>query len=205
MASGLGSSGLTLRGGNRPRLAASGEPFFSYRQSDRSVKAATALTAAAQDIYWRKRVKQFVSASACIVALLVAAPSSAQKWVDYTPQKGYWEIRYVKVDPNKIDEYLRQAKIGWMPGEEALKKRGLIYGYQVMVSLTPASDKANVIFCVHHVSFANLDPNETRDRAIENEADALLPKAKSDAMAADFNEYRRFVGDEIYIPVDFTK
>ena len=150
-------------------------------------------------------MKQFVSVSACILALVTAAPSSAQKWVDYTPQKGYWEIRYVKVDPNRIDEYLKEAKVGWMPGEEALKRRGLIYEYQVMVSITPASGKANVIFCVHHVSFENLDPNETRDRDLAKEADALLPKAKSDAMAAQFSRYRTFVGDEIYIPVDFTK
>lgn len=150
-------------------------------------------------------MKHLVLASACTIALVAAVPSSAQRWEDYTPQKGYWEIRYVKVDPNRIDEYLSQAKIGWMPGEEVLKMRGLIYGYQVMVSITPASGKANVIFCVHHVSFADLDPNEMRDRELDKQTNALLPKAKSNAMAAQFNKYRTFVGDEIYIPVDFTK
>lgn len=146
-----------------------------------------------------------VSACTMAVAMAISIPASAQKWVDYTPQKGYWEIRYVKVDPNRIDEYLAQAKIGWMPGEEVLKKKGLIYGYQVMVNITPATGKANVIFCVHYVSFATLDPNKSRDQEIDREVNALLPKAKSDAMAADFNKYRAFVGDEIYIPVDFTK
>lgn len=150
-------------------------------------------------------MKQFVLASAFSLALVTAVPSSAQKWTAYAPKDGYWEIRYVKVDPNKIDEYLSEAKIGWMPGEEALKRRGLIYGYQVMVSITPASGRANVIFCVHHVRFANLDPNEARDRELDKENNALLPEAKSDAMAAEFNKYRTFVGDEIYIPVAFTK
>jgi|SRR6185437_1045351 hypothetical protein len=148
---------------------------------------------------------RFISASACMLLLATAVPASAGKWVDYAPQKGYWEIRYVKVDPNRIDEYLAQAKIGWMPGEEALKRRGLIYGYQVMVSITPASGRANVIFCVHHVSFANLDPSKARDQAIDEQNDALLPKTKSDSMAAEFNKYRAFVGDEIYVPVQFTK
>jgi len=64
------------------------------------------------------------------------------------------------------------------------------------------SGKANVIFCVHHVSFADLDPNESRDRELDKETNSLLPKARSDAMAAQFNKYRTFVGDEIYIPVD---
>jgi hypothetical protein len=146
-----------------------------------------------------------VGACTLAVAMAISIPAAAQRWVDYTPKRGYWEIRYVKVDPNKIDEYLAQAKIGWMPGEEALKKRGLIYGYQVMVSITPATGKANVIFCVHYVSFANLDPNEARDQEADREVNALLPKAKSDAMAAAFNKYRTFVGDEIYVPVDFTK
>lgn len=141
----------------------------------------------------------------CALALGVLIPASAQKWIDYTPQKGYWEIRYVKVDPNRIDEYLAQARVGWMPGEEALERKGLIYGYQVMVSITPASGKANVIFCVHHVSFASLDPNKARDQEVEKEMNTLLPKDKSDALAAGFDKYRTFVGDEIYIPVEFAK
>src|SRR5215469_11944900 len=98
----------------------------------------------------------------CALTLGTTVPASADKWVDYRPQKGYWEIRYIKVDPNRIDEYLTEARISWMPGEEVLKRRGLIYGYQVMVSITPANGKANVIFCVHHASFANLDPNKAR-------------------------------------------
>lgn len=141
----------------------------------------------------------------CALTLAGTVPASAEQWVDYAPQKGYWEIRYVKVDPNKIDEYLTQARISWMPGEEALKRRGLIYGYQVLVSITPANGNANVIVCVHHVRFANLDPNKARDQELEKEMNALLPKDKSAAMAARFDKYRVFVGDEIYIPVEFAK
>lgn len=149
-----------------------------------------------------KRLVLFSVFSALILGGTV--PASADKWVDYAPQKGYWEIRYIKVDPNRIDEYLTEARISWMPGEELLKRRGLIYGYQVMVSITPASGKANVIVCVHHASFANLDPDKARDQALDAAMNALLPKDKSAAMAAAFDKYRTFVGDEIYIPVDFA-
>lgn len=150
-------------------------------------------------------MKGRVLAGACALGLIVAMPVSAKKWVDYQPQRGYWEIRYVKVDPNRIDEYLTTAKSTWMPGEEALKKMGLIYGYQVLVSITPADGRANVIFCVHHVSFANLDRNKARDEEVAKQMDALLPPSKSDANAAAFAKYRTFVGDEIYVPIRFTK
>ena len=35
-----------------------------------------------------------------------SAPAAAKQYVDYTPQKGYWDINAVSVDPNHLDDYL---------------------------------------------------------------------------------------------------
>lgn len=150
-------------------------------------------------------MKSFLFAGVCALALVSAVPASAKMWTDYAPQKGYWEITYVKVDPNKIDDYLTGLKSVWVPGEELAKKKGLIDDYQVMVSATPLSGGANVILCEHHMSFASMDPDKARDQAMEKEMEASIPKTKSDAAVAGFDKYRSFVGDDIYVPVDFTK
>lgn len=150
-------------------------------------------------------MRRYMTVLAGTMVLAAAMPAYAKKWVDYAPQKGYWEIRYIKVDPNKIDQYLTSMRTSWIPGEELLKKQGVIYGYQVMVSLRPLDEKANIIICIHYTRFANLDPNEARDAQLDKKMDELLPKAASDKMAAEFNTYRKFVGEEIYIPVGFPQ
>ena len=150
-------------------------------------------------------MKSLLAAGACALALACAVPASAKQWVDYSPQKGYWEVTYVKVDPNKIDDYLTGLKATWVPGEEIAKKNGLIDDYQVMVNATPANGGANVIFCVHYLSFVSMDPDKKRDRAMDKQFEAAVPKTKSDAAVANFDKYRTFVGDDIYVPVDFAK
>ena len=40
------------------------------------------------------------------VTIALAPMSAAAKpYVDYTPQKGYWDINAVEVDPNHVDDY----------------------------------------------------------------------------------------------------
>jgi hypothetical protein len=138
---------------------------------------------------------------ACALAIVCAVPASAKPWVDYVPQKGFWEYTYVKVDVNHIDDYLTQMKRIWVPGREIDKKHGLIDQYQVMTNIMGAAGDANVMLCVHYVSFAGLDPDKARDMAIFDENTAAVTQAAS----ADFNKYRTIVGSSIYVPVDYTK
>ncbi len=42
-----------------------------------------------------------------VVALVVASKimyCAAEPYVDYTPEKGYWSINAVEVDPNHVDD-----------------------------------------------------------------------------------------------------
>lgn len=145
-------------------------------------------------------MRSFLFAGASALALVCAAPASAKPWVDYVPQKGFWQYTYVKVDVNHIDDYLTQMKSIWVPGREIDKKHGLIDDYKVMTNILGGAGDANVMLCVHYVSFAGLDPDKLRDMAIDEENAASLARAAS----ADFNKYRTIVGSSIYVPVDFT-
>ena len=138
---------------------------------------------------------------ACALAIVCAVPASAKPWVDYIPQKGFWQYTYVKVDVNHIDDYLTQMKSIWVPGREIDRKHGLIDDYRIMTNILGAAGDANVMLCVHYVSFAGLDPDKLRDTAIFDENVAVVSQAAS----ADFNRYRTIVGSSIYVPVDYAK
>jgi hypothetical protein len=142
---------------------------------------------------------------AAFCALALAGSASAEPWVDYTPQKGVWHITTIKVDPNKVDDYLKGLKANWAPGEELAKKKGLIDSYFVDVKLNSADGAGNVILGEHYVSFAVLDPDKKRDMALQKEAEALVSKQKSEAVVAEFDKYRSFVGEDYFVEIEFTK
>jgi hypothetical protein len=150
-------------------------------------------------------MKILLAAGACALAFACTTPAFAKQWVDYTPQKGYWQVTTVAVEPNKIDDYLTGLKATWVPGEEIAKKQGLIDDYEVMVKLDAMDGKGNVMMAVHHTSFASLDPNKARDQSMEKAMEAVVPKDKSDAAVAGYDKYRHFVGEDIWMPVTFTK
>ena len=139
------------------------------------------------------------------LALVCAVQVSAKQWVDYVPEKGFWQYTYVKVDVNYIDDYVSRLKDIWVPGREIDKKHGLIDDYKVMINVNNADSVGNVLLCVHYVSFAGLDPLRQRDMAIQEENDVALPKPKLDAALTDLSKYRIFTGSAIYVPVEFTK
>jgi len=146
-------------------------------------------------------MRSFLFGAVCMLAFTCAVTAFAKPWVDYTPEKGFWQYTYVKVDVNHIDDYLTQMKHIWVPGREIDKKHGLIDRYQVMTNIMGGAGDANVMLCVHYVSFAGLDPDKVRDMAIFDENVAAVTQAAS----ADFNKYRTIVGSSIYVPVDYTK
>ncbi|MGE5624939.1 MAG: hypothetical protein ACM3ZT_05270 [Bacillota bacterium] len=150
-------------------------------------------------------MKSFLSGVACTLMLVAVVSAYGKPWVDYVPEKGFWQYTYVKVDPNYLDDYLTRLKTIWVPGREIDRKHGLIDDYRVMVNVNNADSTANVMFCVHYVSFAGLDPDKQRDTAIADENAAALPAPKAEAAFTDFSKYRSFVGAAIYVPVDFTR
>jgi hypothetical protein len=150
-------------------------------------------------------MKAYLFAGALALTLLAAVPAAAKQWVDYVPEKGYWQFTYVKVDPNYIDDYLTHIKTIWVPGRAIDKAHGLIDDYKIMVNVNNGDSTANVLFAVHFTSFAALDPDKQRDLAIAAENEAALPQTKADSEFSHFDHYRTFVSASIYVPVDFTK
>lgn len=149
-------------------------------------------------------MKFFAGACACAL-FLAAGAASADPYVDYTPAKGVWEVVAVKVDPNHIDDYLKGIKAVWVPGEEIAKKHGVIDQYFVMVKANSSDGGGNVLLGQHYTSFAQMDPDKKRDMAMTKEGEAVVSKDQSMATVAGFDKYRTFVGDDMWVTMDFTK
>lgn len=140
------------------------------------------------------------------VALAVmATAASADQWVDYTPQKGLYVVTGVKVEPNKVDDYLKGLKKVWTPGEEIAKKQGLIDAYEVMINVNGAGPGPNVLLIEHLPSFAVLDPNKKRDLDLQKAVEAATSKSETEAAVANFDKFRVFTSQEMWQQVEFTK
>ena len=144
-------------------------------------------------------------AGAAVAGLLAVGAARAEPYVDYTPMKGAWDITQVHVEPNRIDAYLTGLKKSWGPSQEIDKRHGLIDNYWVMVKIDPSGSGANVLLGRHVVTLASLEPDKARDTAIDQENEKALPKASSDQIVKGYNEYRNFLSEGFYQPVEFAK
>jgi len=139
------------------------------------------------------------------IAAFAVSTASADPYKEYTPDKGVWQVTTVKIDPNHIDDYLVGLKKSWVPGEEMSKKHGLIDNYFVMVNANGADPNGNILLGEHYVSFANMDPDRTRDMQMRAESLAQMSKDEGRKLTDGFDKYRNFMGETMWTSVSFGK
>jgi hypothetical protein len=132
---------------------------------------------------------------------LSAFPLRADPYVDYTPQKGMWQITAVEVDPNHVDDYLSGLRKSQVPQFEVLKRHGLIDNYKFIVRTGYVKGSPNVLIMTHSASMGSLDADQARDQAIEKEVYAIFSKAKGEAAVAGYEKYRTFIDDGLWTDV----
>jgi hypothetical protein len=134
-----------------------------------------------------------------------SAPATAKQYVDYTPQKGYWDVNAVEVDPNHVDDYLTGLSKSLIPTYETLKKRGLIDDYKFMVRSGYVKGSPNVLLMTHSKSYGVLDADQARDQAIDKEIEALFTKEQNDAAIAGYEKYRTFIDNAQWTDIVMKK
>jgi len=149
-----------------------------------------------------KRVSGALFAAA---AFVVSSSALSEPYVDYTPQKGHWQINAIEVDPNHIDDYLTGLRRSQVTGFEVLKRRGLIDDYKFMVRQGYVKGSPNVLIMTHAPSSANLDADKARDQAIEKEMYAVFSKQAGKAAVAGYEKYRTFIDDAMWTDVVMAK
>jgi hypothetical protein len=146
-------------------------------------------------------------AVAGLALALGAGRAAAEPYVDYAIQKGAWHVITLRVDPNRLDDYITSLKRTWGASEEIAKRRGLIDSYQIMAKLNPDGDGANVQLIEHIPSLALLEPDPARDAALLKEFRAALAQAgpDRDKLLGAADKYRTFVSDDFWKELTFRK
>ena len=148
----------------------------------------------------------FALAALGAVAIAYASvPAAAKPYVDYTPQKGYWDINAVEVDPNHVDDYLTGLSKSLVPVYETLKRRGLIDDYRFVSRIGYVKGSPNVLLMTHSKTTGVLDADRERDLAVEAEINAAFSEAQQDAAIAGYEKYRTFIDNGQWIDIKMGK
>lgn len=150
-------------------------------------------------------MKNLLIAAGAIALGLASMPARAEQYVDYAPQKGYWQINAIQVDPNHVDDYLTGLKGSQVTAFEVLKKRGLIDDYKFMVRKGYVKGGPNVLIMTHVPSSALDDPDQARDQAVDKEIYAAFSKEKGEAAVRGYEKYRVFLDNSDWVAMDMKK
>ena len=134
-----------------------------------------------------------LSAAGAIAVAFASVPCNAEPYADYTPQKGYWTISAIEVDPNHVDDYLTGLRSSQVTAFEVLKRRGLIDDYKFMVRTGYMKGSPNVLIMTHVPNTALDDPDQTRDQAVEKEIYSAFSKEKGQEAVRGYEKYRTFI------------
>jgi hypothetical protein len=149
-------------------------------------------------------IRSFVM-GAVTASFVFGGVAIAKQYVDYTPQKGVWEINAVEVDPNHVDEYLTGLRKSQVPGFEVLKKRGVMDSYKFLVRTGYSKGSPNVLILTHLTSAAMLDPDRARDESIEKEILATFSEEQGKVAVAGYEKYRQFLDDGLWSELTMAK
>jgi len=144
------------------------------------------------------------SIAASAAALVFAAQAQAfEVYTDYTPSKEVWNVTMVKVNPNRIDDYLEGLKATWVSGCEISKKQGTVLECAIYVSETPANRDFNLLLVTKFPSAATLDPNADLYKKFMADMRAQLAQDKQDKLVEGYEDMRTFFGEQDFRRVDF--
>ena len=151
-------------------------------------------------------MKKIVLGAASAIALAwVSTPGAAEPYVDYTPQKGYWSINAIEVDPNHVDDYLSGLRSSQVSAFEVFKRRGLIDDYKFMVRNGYVKGSPNVLIMTHVPSTALDDPDQARDQAVQKEIYSIFSKQKGDEAVRGYEKYRTFLDNGTWQTMTMNK
>jgi hypothetical protein len=140
-------------------------------------------------------MKRAIGAALATAAFVVSTQAVSEPYVDYTPQKGYWQINAIEVDPNHVDDYLTGLRHSQVSGFEVLKRRGLIDDYKFMVRRGYVKGSPNVLIMIHAPTSATLDADKARDQAVRQEMYSVFSKEQGKTAVAGYEKYRTFIDD----------
>lgn len=133
--------------------------------------------------------------AALTVVGMIGHANAAEMFKDYVKSKTVWNVTMVKVDPNRIDDYLGGLRQSWMTTCNAGKKVGTLEDCFIYVSETDAAGPFNVMLVNKFASSAMQEPDEKTYNQVMAEVRKTLAQAKERELVKGYEEYRSFFGE----------
>lgn len=149
----------------------------------------------------RKSIVAAFAASLLVSAMPASAELEAFK--DYTPSTEVWNVTFVRVNPNKLGDYLEGLKQTWVGACDAQKKAGVVLECSVFVSDTMASRDFNVMLVLKAPNAAVSDPNEKIYKQIDADIRAKLAQDKEKKLVTGYDDMRSFFGEQNFRRLTF--
>lgn len=146
--------------------------------------------------------KLIVAAAAAAMACPLAA-QSYEVFTDYVPSTEVWNVTMVRVNPNRVDDYLQGLEQTWWSACEIGKKLGQIMECGIYWSENAATRDFNMMLVVKSPSAATGDPDPEMFRKFQAEMRAKLDEAKQDQIVDGYEELRSFWGEMTLRRIDF--
>jgi hypothetical protein len=141
--------------------------------------------------------------AATVLAFSLPAAAELEPFKDYVPSTEVWNVTFVKVSPNRLDDYLEGLKQTWLGSCEVQKKAGVVLECSVFVSETMANRDFNVMLVIKAPNAGVGDPNEKRYQQIESEIRAKLAQDKQKKIVSGYEEMRSFFGEQTFRRLTF--
>ncbi len=143
-----------------------------------------------------------IAATAAAMALSFNA-QAFEIYTDYTASKEVWNVTLVKVNPNRIDDYLEGLKQTWQSGCEIGKKQGTVLDCFVYISENTAQRDYNMILVQKFPSAASADPNEAQYKEFMTQMRAKMAEDKQDQLVEGYEEFRTFFDEQNFRRIEF--
>lgn len=148
-------------------------------------------------------MKRLMIAASAAALAFASASQAFEVFTDYTPSKEVWNVTFVRVNPNRIDDYLEGLKQTWISGCEISKKQGTIVDCAVYLSETAANRDFNLVLVTQFPNAAATDPNVEQYKAFMAAMRAQLAQDKQDKLVEGYEEMRTFFGEQNFRLITF--
>lgn len=141
---------------------------------------------------------------AAVAAVAISTPAAAfEVYKDYTPSTEVWNVTYVRVNPNRLDDYLEGLRQTWWSSCEVQKKQGTVLECSIFASETMPNRDFNVMLVIKSPNAAASDPSEKRYNEFMAETRRMLAEDKEKKLVEGYDSLRTFFGEQSFRRLTF--
>ena len=147
------------------------------------------------------KVSKFIAIAVALAAS--GAVDAVEIFKDYAPSKRVVNMTMVKVNSNRIDDYLGGLRQTWQSSCDIQKKMGHVENCYIMVNEANAVGPYNVVLTTVYKDSASMEPNEERYKALQVEWRKALAEDKRKSIVESYEEFRTIWGEGNYRIVEW--